>query len=77
MEVPMLVLSRKQGEKILIADDVTVTVLSVQGARVRLGIQAPDSYRILRGELAEWTAAPVRGACADEAACWQPLGASC
>ena len=50
----MLVLSRKSGEKILIAGDITVTVLSVQGNRVRLGIEAPGEYRVLRAELAEW-----------------------
>lgn len=37
----MLVLSRKPGEKVLIADEITISVLSVQGNRVRLGIEAP------------------------------------
>jgi carbon storage regulator len=50
----MLVLSRKSGEKIIIADNITISVLSVQGNRVRLGIDAPGEYRVLRAELAEW-----------------------
>jgi carbon storage regulator len=50
----MLVLSRKPGEKVLIADEITISVLSVQGNRVRLGIEAPGEYRVLRAELAHW-----------------------
>lgn len=50
----MLVLSRKPGEKVLIADEITISVLSVQGNRVRLGIEAPGEYRVLRAELANW-----------------------
>ncbi len=51
----MLVLSRKPGEKVLIDRDITVTILSVQGNRVRIGIEAPGEYRILRAELSDWT----------------------
>lgn len=47
----MLVLTRKPGETIHIADDVMVTVLEVTGHRVLLGIQAPRSTRIRRHEL--------------------------
>jgi carbon storage regulator len=47
----MLVLSRKPGEKIVIGDDITLTVVRVQGNQVRLAIDAPDDVRILRGEL--------------------------
>lgn len=50
----MLVLTRKIGEKIQIGDGITVTVLDVKGARVRIGIDAPDSVRIVRGELVEF-----------------------
>jgi carbon storage regulator len=50
----MLVLSRKPGEKVVIGGGVTVTVVEVQGNRVRVGIDAPDHVRILRGELACW-----------------------
>lgn len=47
----MLVLSRKVGETIVIGDNVTVTVLSVKGNRVKLGIEAPRGVRVVRYEL--------------------------
>lgn len=47
----MLVLSRKLGEQILIDGDIVITVLRVQGNRVRLGIDAPDSVAVKRGEI--------------------------
>jgi carbon storage regulator len=50
----MLVLSRKPGEKLVIGDGITVTVLEVVGGRIRLGVEAPEDVRILRGELACW-----------------------
>lgn len=51
----MLVLTRKIDESIVIGDDVKVTVLGVDGDRVRLGIDAPKSLRIFRMELLEQT----------------------
>jgi carbon storage regulator len=48
----MLVLTRKIGERIWIGKEVVVTVLSVQGHRVRLGIEAPASVPVRRDELA-------------------------
>jgi carbon storage regulator len=50
----MLVLSRKPGEKLLINNDIVVTVVEVHSSRIRLAIEAPDDVRILRGELACW-----------------------
>lgn len=47
----MLVLTRKLGEAIQIADDVTIEVLEVRGGRVRLGITAPSDVRVHRAEL--------------------------
>jgi carbon storage regulator len=47
----MLVLTRKAGERIVIADNIVVEVLEVQGNRVRIGIQAPQGVTILREEL--------------------------
>jgi carbon storage regulator len=47
----MLVLTRKQEQKICIGPHVTVTVLRVRGNSVKIGIEAPDGTRILRGEL--------------------------
>ena len=47
----MLVLSRKQGEQICIGEGVVVTVTSIQGDRVRLGIEAPREVTVDRQEL--------------------------
>jgi carbon storage regulator len=48
----MLVLSRKINEKILIGDDIVVSVVRVEGYQVRLGIEAPRNVRIVRAEIA-------------------------
>ena len=47
----MLVLSRKQNERIRVGDSVVVTVVRVSGDKVRIGIQAPPHVRVLRDEL--------------------------
>ena len=49
----MLVLSRKVGERIRIAGDIVVVVTAIQGDRIKIGIEAPKSVRVLRGELRE------------------------
>jgi len=46
----MLVLNRKVGERIIIADSIVVTVLEVRGNRVRLGLVAPQGVDIRREE---------------------------
>ena len=47
----MLVLSRKRGERIILGDGITITVVSVQGERVKLGIEAPVEVPIHREEI--------------------------
>lgn len=47
----MLVLTRKQQQRIQIGDNVTITILRVKGQTVRVGIEAPEEIRVLRGEL--------------------------
>jgi carbon storage regulator len=47
----MLVLTRKQQEKIRIGDSITITVLRTKGKAVRLGIEAPADVPVIRGEL--------------------------
>jgi carbon storage regulator len=47
----MLVLNRKVGERIIIADSIEVTVLEVRGNRVRLGFVAPAGVDIRREEV--------------------------
>lgn len=53
----MLILQRKAGESLLIGEDITVQVVSVDGSRVRLAITAPEDVSILRSELVTATAA--------------------
>jgi carbon storage regulator len=48
----MLVLSRKPGEKVVIGENIILTLNEVQGNRVRIGIDASGQVRILRGVLA-------------------------
>ena len=47
----MLVLSRKVGERILIGDEITVTVVRITGGGVRIGIEAPAELPVIREEL--------------------------
>jgi carbon storage regulator len=49
----MLVVSRKVGERILIGDQISVTVIKVGSGGVRIGIQAPKELAVVREELAE------------------------
>lgn len=48
----MLVLSRKRNEKILVGNDIKITVVELLPDRVRLGIEAPASVSVVRSELA-------------------------
>ena len=47
----MLILQRKAGESLVIGEDITIRVVSVDGTRVRLAISAPEDVPILRSEL--------------------------
>jgi carbon storage regulator len=47
----MLVLTRKVGQGIMIADSIVVQVLEVNGRRIRLGVEAPPEVKVLRQEL--------------------------
>lgn len=49
----MLVLTRRPGETLMIGDEVTVTVLGLNGEQVRLGIEAPRSIEVHREEVYE------------------------
>jgi carbon storage regulator len=48
---PMLVLTRRVGETVVIDDIIAVTVVAVQGNKIRLGITAPDHIRVDREEV--------------------------
>ena len=47
----MLILTRKNGESLHIGDDIKLTVLSIQGKQVKLGLDVPTSMIIYREEL--------------------------
>ena len=60
----MLVLTRKTEEAILIGADITVRVLAVSGDKVRIGIDAPKSMKIIRAETLQKTIEENRSAAA-------------
>ena len=47
----MLVLSRKTGQKICIGEDIVITVVSINGKRAKIGIEAPEYCQIVREEI--------------------------
>jgi carbon storage regulator len=47
----MLVLSRKQGEKIIINENISITVVEIDRGKIRLGIEAPRDVPIFRQDL--------------------------
>ena len=49
----MLVLSRKTKEQIMIGEDVCITLLRIDGNKVRIGIDAPKDVRVIRREVAD------------------------
>ncbi|MEQ8791542.1 MAG: carbon storage regulator [Pirellulaceae bacterium] len=49
----MLVLSRKEGERIQIGDDIRITVVRISGGGVRLGVEAPREMVVVREELSQ------------------------
>ena len=51
LEVAMLILTRKTGESLLVGDDVEITVLSVRGSQVKLGVNAPKDIAVHRQEI--------------------------
>jgi carbon storage regulator len=47
----MLVLSRKQDEKIIIGENIVLMIVAIQGDKVRIGIEAPRDVTIHREEI--------------------------
>ena len=47
----MLVLTRKPGERLVIGDNIVVTVVDVKGDNIRIGIDAPREVKVFRGEI--------------------------
>ena len=49
--LPMLVLSRKLGEKVIIGEDIVLTVVKIDRNQIRLGIEAPKEIPVYRDEI--------------------------
>lgn len=47
----MLILSRRNGEKLIIGDDVELTILGIKGNQVRIGVNAPKDVAVHREEV--------------------------
>lgn len=47
----MLVITRRAGESILLGDEIRIVILGVESDRIKIGIEAPKSMKILRAEL--------------------------
>jgi carbon storage regulator len=50
----MLVLSRKEAQRIRLGDSIVITVVKIGGDKVRIGIDAPANVLVLRDELEIW-----------------------
>jgi carbon storage regulator len=47
----MLILSRKTNEKIMIGDDISVSIIEIRGDQVRIGVDAPKTVKVFRQEV--------------------------
>ena len=47
----MLILSRKTNEKVVIGEDISVTIIEIRGDQVRIGIDAPKKIKVFRQEV--------------------------
>jgi len=47
----MLILSRKINEKVVIGDDITISIIEIRGDQVRIGIDAPKKVKVFRQEV--------------------------
>jgi carbon storage regulator len=47
----MLILSRKVNEKIMIGDDISVSIIEIRGDQIRLGVDAPKNVKVFRQEV--------------------------
>lgn len=49
----MLILSRKINEKIMIGEDISLTIIEIRGDQVKVGVEAPKSVKVFRQEVYE------------------------
>ena len=47
----MLILSRKTNEKIMIGDDISISIIEIRGDQVRIGVEAPKKVKVFRQEV--------------------------
>jgi len=47
----MLILSRKTSEKIMIGDDISISIIEIRGDQVRIGVDAPKNVKVFRQEV--------------------------
>lgn len=62
----MLVLTRKANQSIKIGDEIEVSILSVSGDKVRIGIEAPHDVSVFRKEVLDDGGAPAEAEAAEE-----------
>ena len=58
----MLILSRKTNEKIMIGDDISISIIEIRGDQVRIGVDAPKSVKVFRQEVYDAIRAENRAA---------------
>lgn len=68
----MLVLTRHPGEQLVIANNIVVTVVAIEGNKVRLGVDAPRSVRVDRKEVHDRRSADV-----EEPSCFHEIETGC
>ena len=69
----MLILSRKTNEKIMIGDDISISIIEIRGDQVRIGVDAPKTVKVFRQEVFDAIKAENRAA-AESAATLPSLG---
>jgi carbon storage regulator len=47
----MLILSRKINEKVMIGDDISISIIEIRGDQVRIGVEAPKTVKVFRQEV--------------------------
>jgi carbon storage regulator len=70
----MLILSRKTNEKIMIGEDISITVIDIRGDQVRIGVDAPKQVKVYRQEVFDLVKAENQAAAAAEMAKLPELG---
>ncbi|MDR3355681.1 MAG: carbon storage regulator CsrA [Spirochaetaceae bacterium] len=60
----MLILTRKAGEKIMIGDGITISVVEIHGGEARIGVDAPKAVKVYREEVFEAIKSENRAAAA-------------